>query len=190
MRFLFLTFLCISTFTLSASEVSPRKGRSGLDTLIDWYAYGTPINFAQLKGYWAGRCFMVNEKDKAVGTLLGYGSKNSRPGPIKMGAIPAPSNKTDYYDNPANLAAGKQDLADFLTKTWDHLTNVTDAPTANYSVDADANGVLDEKHEFVRYSSFVIHKWSALVAGNYDEVGPKNPGDLLGMCYYFRRVGN
>lgn len=185
MRFLFVIALCLSG--AAGADISPAKGRSGLETLIDWYSYGTPIDFTQLKGFWAGRCFMVNAEDKAIGNLLGYGPRD---GKIKMTTIPAPSNKTDYYDNPDHFKSGKQDLLDFLTKTWNRVTDVTDAPTANYNVDADANGSWDEKHEFVRYSSFIIQKWTALQSETYEDIGPKNPGDLLSMCYYFKKLSH
>lgn len=187
MRFLFFILL-ISSGWVSYAEVAPQKGRSGFETLVDWYNYGTPIGFAQLKGFWAGRCFAVNDQDKAIGQLLGYGTRDGRSGPVKMASLSAPSNGTDYYDNPDHLKSGKQGISDFLMKTWNHVTDVADVPTTNYSVDADGNGSWDEKHEFVRYSSFIVQKTTALQSETYEDIGPKIPGDILGMCYYFKKV--
>lgn len=175
-------------------EIKTNESTTRFDTLADWHSKGRALTFAEFKGFYTGRCFYAHRKDNPVNAFIGYTSKGQAndPGPgfpseFKLGVI--------NYGNgqPANYFDKGDYIADFnraIRSDWNKISSFTEDPTLSYMVDWEANGNQDEKRELVIYNGYIIEKWTALIKQRYGELGVKNPGDVLLICYYFKQVGN
>lgn len=177
--------------------LEPAADKTRMQTLVEWYNQGTPLSIAQFRGYYSGRCFQDARQDTAENSFLGYAqlSEGEDPGPgfpsgqEKIFSIVAQNRSADYFDNESIFEENKKDMKQILANNWNNISFATENSTLSWSYDWEANGNMDEKHEYVAYNTYLVSRWTALLQQKY--AGKmRNPGDILGMCYYFKKMGN
>lgn len=197
-----LAFTLSCTLAKAASEVplpnpDDRAKMTRLQTLAEWYSQGRPLTFMQFKGFYSGRCFYVNNPSEAKNVMTGYvslheGNDNAGPGfpstnYYKMSVIMS-NSPTENFDDEAKFAANKSILMNLTLESIKKFSDIKESPTLSFSYDWEGNGNPDENHEFVTYNEYLVEKWTAMYPQNYGDMGYKKPGELLGMCYYFKKL--
>jgi hypothetical protein len=178
----------------------PQAGSTRLDALESWFQQGTPLSFAEFKGYYSGRCFSRNDKNKPIAAMIGYFSDNSKhddagpgfsePNNPKIGGL-ADLNLSfapNYFDDESKAEAQKNDLISKGLAISERVSHYIETPTLSYTFDWEPNGNPDEKHEFKAYNGYIIDRWSALITQSYGRQGAFKRGDTIFMCYFFKKL--
>ncbi|WP_413291493.1 hypothetical protein [Bdellovibrio sp. HCB337] len=190
------------TEVLNASETQDISASSDtrFNTILSWYKAGESVTFAEIKGFHAGRCFKRNAQNQPIGAMFGYyqeeASDDAGPGfvernPAKINGLMIMNNAlpADYFDNDDKFADNKSQFERLVSPLLKHLSNYVDYPTLSYTNDWETNGNPDERHEFKTYQNYIIEKWTAAFPQKYADMGRLNPGDVMYMCYYFKKLG-
>lgn len=183
-----------------AVDTSAPGDANYFDTLLGWVAQSRPLSFQEMKGYYSGRCFLSNDKNKALASMLGYYERtvNGDPGPglpskreVRLGGLGWSGSPSDAFDKDEDFIRNKADLKNAIIESWGKISEIEESPSLGYTFDWEPNRRPDEKHEFTMYGDYILEKWTALVRQRYGKgLGLKNPGDVLAMCYYFKKLGN
>jgi len=179
----------------------PQTGSTRLEALESWYNQGSPLTFAEFKGYYSGRCFSRSDKNKPMAAMIGYYSKESKnddagpgfnePNQPKIGGLldfNSASSPT-YFDDEANAETRKNELTSRNAAIYDNVSKYSESPTLSFTVDWEPNGNPDEKHELKAYKGYIVDRWTAQYRQKYGNHGVLNPGDTLFMCYFFKKLG-
>lgn len=174
-------------------------------TLIGWFQHGTPASYQQVRGFYSGRCFEINERSEPRNSMLGYleVGGGADPGP----GLPAPvtdarlnvmlwhGQPADAFDNEQLFARNRREFENLTSGYWASLSVPSEVPTLNYSVDWEPNGRPDIKVEFVAYQNYFVSRATALISQRYANSWTgatffAQAGAPLIMCYYFKRLGD
>lgn len=176
------------------SEGISVKGASNskLDTLLEWYNIGTPLSFSDFRGYYSGRCFRRSSPNSARNSMIGYldfGSNGPGFDDVKIYAIRDLSKPANYYDKSEQAQLNIKLFEKIGHEGFDHISKMIQTPSLGYKFDAEPNGNFDEMFQYVSYNGYIIAKWTALIKQKYGKEGLLNPGDTIGSCYYFKKLG-
>lgn len=165
--------------------------KTRFDNLVEWFHQGTPLSFDQFRGFYSGRCFREMSKDNSGNAFLGYTQNTDDGGPgfpdqdEKVAAIVA-RDSADYFDDERAFQKNKRAFKQAILQAWNDISFPQESPTLSWTISRD--GRPDEKHEYVLFNGYIIDRWTALARRKYWGK-PYNPGDVLGMCYYFKKLG-
>lgn len=176
------------------SEVSTSAGaaHTKLDTLLEWYKLGAPLSFSDFRGYYSGRCFRRSSPNSARNSMIGYldfGSYGPGFDDVKIFAIRNLSQSADYFDNGEQAQSNIKLFEKIGNDGFDHISKIIQTPNLGYKYDHEPNGKFDEMFQYVTYNGYIVAKWTALVKRKYGKEGILNPGDTIGSCYYFKKLG-
>lgn len=178
---------------LRESKASPQPLSSGpaakrltyFESLLSWYEQGRPVTFAEIKGYYSGRCFRRTSMDYAQPAMLGYFDSGSGPafGEYKMSTT-FNSENADYFDDPKDA----QRLIEIFFGPNDAspgLSALDESPTLHYFYWTSAENPFVEKHEFRSFNGLLIENWTAIPRTKSSK---KDASHYQIMCYFFNKL--
>lgn len=181
-----------------SSDISATTS-SRFNTVLSWFSQGHAMRFADFKGFHAGRCFARNNQDKPLAAMIGYyqerTSSDAGPGFIEQnppkiqGLLGNYAIAPEFFDNEASFERNKADFNLKVPAVFAKTSNYVEYPTLSFTFDWENNGNPDERHEFVTYQNYIIQKWTAAFPQKYGDFGRLTPGDVIYMCYYFKKLG-
>jgi hypothetical protein len=193
-----LSTIKASSTTADVSESIAVKGETRFQTLKNWFSQGRRLNYAQVKGFYSGRCFVVNEQNKPAPVMLSYLEEKvgedagpGFPNSIEKNIFVATfeSKSPDYFDSESRFQQNRAEIESVARYEWTKMKTTENENTITWYYDWEPNGNFDEKNEFVVYNDYIVQRGTALIKQEYGRnVGVKNPGDDLLMCYYFKQL--
>ncbi len=185
--------LTLITFLMSCSALA---SATYFERLASMHARGSRLTFKEFKGFYSGRCFNSYQPDRPIGAMLGYmqssadatevGPGLSRPIEYKVSAIVEGGSTPGRFDN--NFPANKQVYDRIIKRMLVNVSSYVESPTLSFTTDWEPDGRPDIGDELVTYQNYIIEKATALIAQNYQQHGFKKPGEVLYMCYYFKKL--
>lgn len=163
-----------------------------------WYDQGRDVKWAEMKGFWVGRCF-VFDNPEPTNSFLGYYAKDNGPG------VP-PSIYVDsayYMFRPANAYDRIGDYTKQISETSKLFKKdlvdtgkgapIVEEPTVTAFTDFEPNSAMDLKSEFRVHGDKLVRRVTNLITqklllGNMLERRTIAAGEAVFSCYYFKKV--
>lgn len=194
----------VKEFSEGRATLEKNSGESKFQVLLNWFKVGQPIRLEELKGFYSGRCFNVDQKNTPRNIFLGYleRSETGDAGPgfpddrvLKFAALIRGSAEASYFDNNSKFLENRADFVSKFNKVWKYVSVPSEDPTLNYTIDLDPRGSPDEKVVFKRYDGYILSTTISLSGGVEENPWTRRklsrkPGFPSTVCYLFKKLGD
>jgi hypothetical protein len=204
-KFLFLSLAVYAFFSSGLahggwwSRKEPIKEASYW-TVREWFNKGTPVNWNQIRGTYAGRCYSFEAGSAPIGALLTYVEEGSGWRWSRSKAFPkvfAPlfgvDQTTDTGDN-ASWGMIRQ-AKETLAQADGAYLQFKEDPTVSMAIDIDQNGRMDFVEEYRKYGLDFVSIKTLQVTQKMHLLGMKSArkvkaGEVVYACFYSRKLAD